>query len=236
MGNDRIFTALAEQLKVPLMQATQAVELLALTGNATQERIDEARTVVSAVNMAAIRLVDNYVLGVRLQREARLLEPVAVSSVLYDVAHSLDEYAKIHECRLELDVTGRFKPVMAHKEALQAALVSLGHSFIEAASEMTAQSPYRQPVVLAVRRVPGGINTGVFSEHTTLGPALLRQARELCGTVRHPFGGFSSGGGAGVYIADTLFSGLEARLRTASHRQCNGLAATLVPSRQLTLV
>ena len=87
----------AEELKLPLLQiARQAEQLLA--GAETDP------AVIRATAENALRLVDNYALGVRMQLEAASLkpEPVSVSSVLYDAGQQLDGLARNYGVEAEI--------------------------------------------------------------------------------------------------------------------------------------
>lgn len=230
---DDLFLNLAEQVKLPFVQISHAAELI--EGITDVNLIELSRRNMLLAAQSALRLIDGYLLSVELQREQRLaLEPVSISSVLYDTAQVLHDYAKAHGCKLELQVSGKYGPVMGHRRAIQAALTGLGYSFIEAA---TVQENEEQPVVkLAVRRSPQGLSTGVFSSNATLSSSLLKQARILRGKVHQPMAEFDSGNGTGIFIADALFTQLNTSMRVARMRGLNGLAATLLPSRQLSIV
>lgn len=230
---DDLFISLAEQVKLPFVQISHAAELLESTKDPA--RIEETRQTISLASQAALRLIDGYLLSVELQRENQLaLEPVSLSSVLYDTAEALHEYAQAHNCRLELELGGKYGPVMAHRRAIQAALASLGYSFIEAASnEENEEAPV---VKLAVRRTGAGISTGVFSSSSSLSNNLFEQAKKLRGRVHQPMANFDSGNSTGVFVADALFTSLNTSMRVARMNGLQGLAATLLPSRQLNLV
>jgi hypothetical protein len=81
-----------------------------------------------------------------------------------------------------------------------------------------------------------GIVAGIFTDMDGLSNRLLARARKLYGRSGQPFNAAMPGGAAGVFIADSILSSMSARLRYASHNRVPGLAATLVPSRQLSLV
>jgi hypothetical protein len=227
--SDPLFAMLAEQVKLPFIHIKQAVEL-ARTGS-----IDASSTFddISLSTQAALRLIDGYLMSVRLQAQSRLdLEPVPLSSVLYDTADQLSVYAAAHNCVLELDIKGRYAPVMAHRPAVQAALLSLGYSFIDAASLQEGLAT----VTLGAQRTAQGIAAGVFSRQQGLSSGLLRQARQLAGQARQPLSGFTAGNSAGIFVADALFGRLDSSVRVAHFKGMQGLAATLLPSRQLSLV
>jgi light-regulated signal transduction histidine kinase (bacteriophytochrome) len=230
---DDLFISLAEQVKLPFVQISHAAELL--EGSSDASKIEASRQTISIASQAALRLIDGYLLSVELQRAGQLaLEPVSISSVLYDTAQVLHEYARAHGCKLELEVSGKYAPVMAHRRAVSAALTSLGYSFIEAAVREDNQE---EPVVkLAVRRIGANINTGVFSSNANLSNNLFKLAKQLRGKVHQPMAAFDSGNSTGVFIADALFTQLNTSMRVAHLHGLQGLAASLLPSRQLSLV
>lgn len=230
-SHELLFRSLAEQVKLPFIQITHAAEL-------SRQKPDPAGLkqlfeTISLTSSAALRLIDGYLLSVQLQREPQLpLEPISLGSVLYDTAHVLDGYAKAHDCEIDLQISGKYEPVMARREILQAALISLGYSFIEA----SVPNKTRSRITIVVRKNAHGINTGIFSATEGLSGSLFKQAKLLKGLVRQPMGGFSTGSGAGVFVADSLFSYLESPLKSGRFRSQQGLSATLAPSRQLSFV
>jgi hypothetical protein len=136
--SQQLLLSVAEELKLPLLQIAREAEL------GEQARLDSIQTTADA----ALRLLDNYALGVRLALEPAELAPesVSVSSVLYDVGQQLEGLARSYGVTLELNVAGRFAPVVAHRQGLQAALVSLGAALIEALPAQAPGSSIPQPL------------------------------------------------------------------------------------------
>lgn len=226
-----LFTTLAEQVKLPFVAIAHAAELSKL--NPGHDELERLFKTISITSEAALKLIDGYLLSVQLQQEPALaLEPVSLGSVLYDTAQRLDKYAKAHDCTVELHVEGRYGPVMARQEVVETALESLGYSFIEAAGNQGAKTK----IMLMVRRTPRGMSTGVFSDTDRLSSTLFKQAKVLKGLARQPLGDFSAGSGAGVFVADALFTWLDSPMKVARFKSMQGLASTLIPSRQLSLV
>src|ERR1700690_3413916 len=120
--SQQLLLGVAEELKLPLLQIARQAEQLQLAGGQSDLKT------IQATADTALRLLDNYVLGVRLALEPQQLdiEAISVSSVLYDAGQQLDALAKAYGVALELNIAGKFGPVMAHRQGLQAALVSLG--------------------------------------------------------------------------------------------------------------
>src|SRR6476660_6888947 len=117
--SDQLLLAVAEQLKLPLLQIARHAELGLLTKDITN--LSSIQTTADS----AIGLLDSYLFGARLalESEYRLsMEPVSVSSVLYDTGQQLSAMAKLYGVELTLDIDGRFAPVQANRQGLQSAL------------------------------------------------------------------------------------------------------------------
>lgn len=230
-SRERLLNALAEQIKLPLLQIARQAELAKIVGN-PQEHL----STIEFTAGTALKLLDNYLLAQRLSQTGSelLLEPVSVAVVLNDTAHQLHELAAYYQCALELHMSGRYEPIMANRIGLEAALTSLGYVFIEGISTSSGEN---KPVVkLAAHRGKNGIVTGMFAASEGLTTDMYRRARRLHGRVRQPLTGLTFNSGAGVFIADSLLSSMSARLRIAHHQKLAGLAATFMPSKQLNLI
>jgi K+-sensing histidine kinase KdpD len=224
----QLLRSVADQLKVPLTTIARQAELGQLTG-------DPAQTDLAAIGVqatAALRLVDCYLLGLQLSQEQTelALEPVSVSSTLVHVAHELKEFARHYDITLEVQVAGKYAPVMAHRVGLQSALLALGYALLEG-------NPMRHgQLTLAVHRTPRGIVTGIYSGYEQLTAASWRQALELYGRAPQPISALCSGNGAGLFIAEAILRSMSSRLRVGKHRNLQGLAMTLQSSQQLSFV
>ena len=229
VGNEeqeRLLRALAEQLKLPLMQIAREAELADTTGAQSYKSISYTADM-------ALRLIDSYLLSVELQALPSLqLEPVSVSAMLQDTAHSLGQLAKQYNCDLQIHLKGKYQPVMAHQKSLEAALTSLGYAFIESA----ATTKERRTVVLGAHQSSHGLVVGVFGDHTDISADALKRGIALFGTAKQAMPSFSASAGAGVFVANALLTNLEAPLHTSKHNNLSGLAATLLPSHQLSIV
>ena len=103
--NGLLFSSLAEQVKLPFVQIAHAAEIQKLHPN--KKTLEDLQKTIAVTSAAALQLIDGYLLHIRLQQQAELtLEPVSISSLLYDTAQKLDAFAKAHDCelRLELDL------------------------------------------------------------------------------------------------------------------------------------
>jgi hypothetical protein len=178
--------------------------------------------------------VESYSLSLRVHGKltSLALEPVTISSLLYDTAELLAPFASRYGVRLELDTGPRVQPVLADRAVLMSAFESLGQVFISA----QAEAGDRTPVHLSAHRSRYGVVAGLYSGSVQLGTESLRRARQIHGTARQPLQQMVSGSAAGVFVADSLLQALESRLHVARYHNMAGLAATLHPSKQLQLV
>lgn len=226
--SQELLLSVAEELKLPLLQIARQAERARLDGRANSTQIQTTAE-------AALRLLDNYALAVRLRLEAAELrtEPVSVSSVLYDAGQQLDSYAKNYGVELELHIAGRYGTVMAHRHGLEAALVSLGSALIEA---LPAQESPQLKLQLATHRSRYGIVAGLYSPTPALTAAALRRGRRLQRHSRQPLLTLSHTSGAGVFVADAILQAMHLRLGVSRHHRLHGLGTVLPPNNQLQLV
>lgn len=227
IANDRLLRAVAEQLKLPLLQIVHLADLM----QSSQEESDLRN--VRYVAQTALQLVDGFLLSAdSLNQEVFQLEPVSIASVLNDTAHKLTPMARQNECKLELSVKGRYEPVMANHRFLESALMLLGYGMIESRS---ADSDNRQ-VLLAAHKSNRGLVAGVFDDLPAIGIDSLRRGRALFGDTRQPVPSAFSSSSASIFVADALFRAMETTLYPARHRRFTGLAATFHLSTQLSIL
>lgn len=226
--SQELLLSVAEELKLPLLQIARQAEQAELGGEAN---IGNIRTTVET----ALRLLDNYALGVRLRLEQAQLdiEAVSVSSVLYDTGQQLDALAKNYGVELELHVAGRYGTVMAHRRGLQAALASLGAALIEA---LPAQETAQLKLQLATHRSRYGIVAGLYCQTPGLTSAALQKGRRLSRQSRQPLVGLTHTSGAGIFVADSILEAMQLRLRASRHNGLYGLGTVLPPNNQMQLV
>lgn len=226
--SQQLLLSVAEELKLPLLQIARRAEQAQLDG-----QIDLAGLQTTADT--ALRLLDNYALGVRLNLEPQQLdiEPVSVSSVLYDASQQLDSFAKNYGVDLELNVAGRYGTVMAHRQGLQSALVSLGAALIEA---LPALEDTQLKLQLASHRSRYGIVAGLYTDAEQVTNLALKRGRRLQGHSRQPLINLSHTSGAGVFVADTILRAMQLRLRASRHHRLYGLGTVLQPNNQMQLV
>jgi len=219
--------SVVEYLKLPLLQIARRAELEASTGN-----LAEIRTTADA----AAQLLDNYIVGVQLATDEALLvdtEPVAISSVLYKAEQRLKPVARAYGVRLEMEIEGKYGPVMAHRRGLEAALTSLGYALIEA---LPAQDTSQLKLQLSAHRCRYGIVAGLYCDAEQVTAQALRTGRQLYGHARQPLPAMSHTSGAGIFVADAILHAMQTQLTTSRHRKLYGLGVVLPLNPQLALV
>ncbi|HUY85423.1 MAG TPA: hypothetical protein VMU97_02815 [Candidatus Dormibacteraeota bacterium] len=229
--SQQLLLSVAEELKLPLLQIARQAEQAELDG---QTSLLTIRTVADS----ALRLLDNYVLAVRLALEPERLAPesISVSSVLYDAGQQLDALAKSYGVTLEMNVAGRFGPVLAHRQGLQAALVSLGAALIEALPAQNGRPASQLKLQLATHRCRYGIVAGLYADTKQLSNEALIQGRQLQHHSRQPLMNLTHTNGAGIFVADTILKAMRLNLRASRHHRLYGLGTVLQPNHQLQLV
>lgn len=224
--SQELLLTVAEELKLSLLQISRQAEL-GETANLIQLR---------ASADTALQLIDNYALAVRLAIEPQQRlekESVSVASVLYEAGQQLDGLAKAYGVGLELGVAGRYAPVQAHRQGLQAALVSLGAALIEA---LPAQENCRLKLYMATHRSRYGVVAGMYADTRQLTREALQRGRRLQRHSRQPLIGLTHTSGAGVFVADTILGAMDLHLITSRHHNLYGLGTVLQPNHQLALV
>ncbi len=234
--SEQLLLSIAEELKLPLLQIARAAELAALSQ--PHSPIESLRSLqdIQTTADSTVQLLDSYLFGARLALEDDyhlLMEPVSVSSVLYDTGQQLSSLAKMYGVDLRLVIPGKFEPVLANRQGLQSALASLGWTLIEALASLGAKE---LTLSLAAHRCRYGIVAGLYSDVEQLTTDALRQGRKLHGHVRQPLATLSPSSGAGVFVADAILQAMDSGLKPTRHRNLYGLGAILQPTPQIQLV
>ncbi|MCA9330180.1 hypothetical protein KDA11_06015 [Candidatus Saccharibacteria bacterium] len=223
-----LFIAVTESLKYPLAIIGQSAEFLQDKHN---------RQIASGITGTArntVRLLDHYLLSLRLQQFEPSLMPVSISANLVEAAHQLESLARHYDCDIELSVGGRYEPVMAHNEGLTAALYDMGTVLLESHTQQSSDK--RSIIKLAVHRTRHGLTAGVFTNRQGIDASVLRRGKALYGRAVSPVSHLASAPGVGLFIADSLLKNMSAGLRVARHKNMAGLAATFNSSSQLTII
>lgn len=224
--DERLLAAVAEGLKLPFLQIAHQAELARI------KPADKNLTTIENTAERALLLIDDYLLSRQADQLADT-QPLSITAILYDTAHRLSLLAKDYSCSVELHVQGKYGPVLAHKQALTSALLHLGQAFIETQKITNTE---KSIVKLAVHRGRSGIVAGLFAKEPDIGANMLKQAKNLYGQARQPMHQFTHSAAANVFIAEALLAPISGGLRVARHQKLAGLAATLAPSYQLSLV
>jgi hypothetical protein len=214
---DQLLINIVEHLKLPLLNISLKSENAHLT---------------DIKNLAdnSIRLIDGYVLGLNIAQHQLDFEPVSISEILSDAAHSLNKTAKLYNCDLSLRIEGKFVPVMGSKLEMESALTLIGQTIIESNTKINSE------VFISAYRSGNKIVAGVFSPDLKITNESLRRAIISAGKVRQGLPEFSHNPVAGIYAADLLLSRLASRLQVFHHNNLAGLAGNFVPSQQLKLI
>ena len=229
--SQQLLLTVAEQLKLPLIQIARQAELAAvgMTADLTQ---------ICTLAENGLKLIDGYSLGLQLANLSNYElapEAVSVASVLYEADEQLKALARLYNVELELNISGRYEPVLAHRQGLQAAIVGLASALIEA---LPAQASVTSQTMLqlATHRCRYGIVAGVYANLPSLSSEALRSGRRLYGRSRQPLVEISHTGGAGIFVADAIFKAMKLKSHVSRHHRLYGLGVVLQPSSQLALV
>jgi hypothetical protein len=227
---ERLFLGLIEQLSRPFLQIARLSELqMGVDGDAKAEWA-MAQTIANS----SLQLVEGYALSLRVHGQITPLElePITVSSLLYDTAQALKPYAQQYDVELQLETGPKTTPILADRSVLQSAMTALGQVFVLSQAEADEPAPVR----LSAHRSRYGVVAGLYSQAAGFGADSLRRAQALSGTARQPLQRLVSGPAAGVFVADSLLKAISARLHVARYHNLTGLAATLQSSQQLQLI
>ncbi len=223
----RLLRTLAEELKLPLIQIARLAELNEDSSGATVDSIRQTAEM-------SLKLVEGFQMGLSSIAQLSLdLEPVSVSSILYDTAHSLAPAAGRYNCEIELDISGKYGPVMVNRRGLETALLLIGYSMI---SGRTTEEVTGRSLILAVHGNKNGLVAGFFDDRQDMTREMFKRGRALLGSARQTLPGALAGSGAGVYIANSLLELMSVPLHLARHQKLTGIATTLTLSKQLQLV
>lgn len=224
----KLLETVLEQLKMPLLSIAQLAEL----GQASGIQPKDLESMKASAN-AALSLIECYSFGAQL-RDGQIglsFEPVSASSLMTETAHELEDLAKNYGVELELKIEGKYGPVMTDRRALKTALLALGYGVLDSYVARKNGS-----LSLAVHRTPRGIVAGMYANYQNLTPEQWRKALELNGRAAQPFKMFSSGTGAGLFVAQTILQAIDTGLHVGRHDNKHGLATTLQTSQQLSIL
>ena len=226
----QLLLSIAEQLKLSLLQISRQSELGAMG-------LGSDFNMIRSLSDNALSLVDAYSLGLQLHNQVSYnleIESVSVSSILYDANNQLKSLAKLYNVQLELNIGGRYGPVLAHKKGLLSAIVGLAASLIEALPSQNEQTINK--LQLATHRCRYGIVAGVYANIPGISSDALKRGRKLYGLSRQPLVEISHTSGSGVFVADSILRAMNLNLHVSRHHRLYGLGVVLQPSSQLALI
>lgn len=219
--NDALLTALADHLRMPLLQIARLAEL----------DHSQALPRIGVISEQALRLVDAYVMA-RSQTELTL-EPISAGAVMADVANALDSFARAADYHIVIDQTTPTGLVMAHAPTLKMMFLLLGSSIIEAGLEREAID---RRLVLGIHRSARGVVVGAFNSSLELTQDVLHMSRQLHGKARQAAPALGAAGAAGLAIADDLSNHMQTPLKSYRHKSLTGIGSLLLPTAQLALL
>lgn len=226
----QLLLSIAEQLKLSLLQISRQSELGAMG-------LGSDFNMIRSLSDNALSLVDGYSLGLQLNNQVSYsleIESVSVSSILYDANNQLKSLAKLYNVQIELNIGGRYGPVLAHKKGLLSAIVGLAASLIEALPSQNEQTTNK--LQLATHRCRYGIVAGVYANIPGISSDALKRGRKLYGLSRQPLVEISHTSGSGVFVADSILRAMNLNLHVSRHHRLYGLGVVLQPSSQLALI
>jgi hypothetical protein len=174
----------------------------------------------------SLRLVDSCMISSQVEMgQIQLnLSPYGVGSIMHEAAHDL----RLLTGNGVLVHAGVNQPVMTNAELLKNLLYSAGNFIFDAV---------KAPVFL--RSFPtknGSVGVGVFAKNFSISPKDLRNALDNSSSAYMPMAQHSQRSGVMLLLADTLAQTLGSELEVKRMGSYRGFAATLPPSRQLSLV
>lgn len=227
----QLLASLAEQLRVPIVQMARLSE----------EDSKKNRKTIAAISRTANELIDAYqlVLQLHMQEGALHVEPVSLSALLHKTAQKTQRLAEEYRCDVQIDAKGNYEPVLINTEVIEAALSALSSVFIidSKVSGTDTDRSSRPIVTLAAHRSRWGLVVGAYSSNnTSMNNASFGRAKNLYGKARQPLNHIFTSAGAGVFIANALLAMAACNLHASRYHNMTGLAVTLKPASQLSLV
>lgn len=219
--SDSALRALVYELKNPLITIARQAELDDEVSRQSIQRTAEQ----------ALRLIDSYLLMASEHGQMRLeLSPMALGSVLYDVAQDLRDDAKLHQKEVLIhDRT--HEPVMTNRPALVSILTMFAAVIL---GSSTSDKP--DSVLLRGYKTRGGaLGVGVFSNNK-LSQADIEVALQLQGKAHMPLARIHHGAHVSLAIADSLCRALGGAMVVKHMGALSGLATELPRSEQLELL
>lgn len=225
----QLLRSIAYELRVPLTSIARRTELGVLQGGLTSEDAQ----IISMQATSGLTLVDSYLLGLELLHgQTQLeLEPVSLSALLLDLTEQLKSVTKHYKAFIELQIDGRFGPVMAHAQGLRLAFIALAHTLLENLN----QDSRGRTLTIGVYKTDKGIHAGIYGNQDAVLATAWRSAMKLQSTAEQPLRNVS-GSGVGLFVTETILEGMATHLRPSKRYHQQGFATVFQPSQQLIFV
>ena len=214
----------ADNIKLPLIQILHQAQLGKINNQADLNQIED-------VANFTLKMIDNYILGLKTDNDKFDLEPLSLSSVLYDSAKELEKLASHYGVKLEVSLNNSFGPVLSNRLALEGFLMSVGWSMIESVS-----STQNKTVTLATHKCRYGVVAGVYANDVNLNKSTLKQGTKLLDSAKRSMPEFSHTSGSGIFVAEKLLNNLDMKLLVSKHHNLRGIGTLMNTSKQLQLV
>lgn len=213
--DDRLVFMLGEELKKPLT----AIKAIAESSDSPEAIQLEARR--------ALRTIDNMLYFQALNQAQLQLDQttVHVGATISDVANRLSPLSLERGCETEIMIQPGINTVYTDPLALRHGVESLWQAVLT----MTG-SP--SPLTWCVYRTTKGVKIAIMNNSIDLSKVSLVKPRYMAGQSKQPFAGIS-GPATDLITAQGIFSILGSPLSKVRKSGLQGLAVTLVPSRQL---
>jgi len=214
----------ADNIKLPLIQILHQAQLGKINNQTDLDQIED-------IANFTLKMIDNYVLGLNINDNKFNLEPLSLSSVLYDSAKELDKLANHYGVKLQVSINNNFGPVLSNRMALEGFLMSVGLSLIESAS-----STNNKVVTLATHKCRYGVVAGVYAKEINLSSSILSQGTKLIEEAKRSMPEFSHTNGAGIFVAEKLLNNINMKLMVSKHHNLKGIGTLMSTSKQLQLI
>jgi len=221
----QLLLKVAENIRLPLLQILLNTQLSLASKEGDLKQVED-------LAKFSIRMIDNFILSSVTANNHPILEPLSLSSVLYDSAHELEQLAKYYDVKLKVISNNNFGPVLSNRVALESSLISVGWAMIESMSSLDKS----KTITLASHRSRYGLVAGVYSEDVNINSNILNQGLRNMNSSKRPMPDFSHTNSAGIFIAKQLLSNMDMRLLASKHHNLRGIGTLMNPSKQLQLI
>ncbi|MCA9348458.1 hypothetical protein KC867_03545 [Candidatus Saccharibacteria bacterium] len=216
--NDELFVCFAEQVGIHLAQISSMAEA------------ELAQADIATISRSTIKLIEGFVMSLELQAKSEIeFEAVSIGSMLCDIAHFAEPYAKLHDFGMSVDASSQVGLVIGHRHAMRSALLNIVYCLI-------GGTPRGGNLSLVAKHKADGVMVGVFMDKPKLSRKMFDNARRIKSTAYQPISQLIHDKAAGLFVADSLFAVLDNDLSIHRSGGKTGIATIIKPSGQLSLV